>query len=220
MEIKSLEIDNNQIKYKLIKSTKAVRIRLQISPGGLELIIPDKIDFQIAQNFLDQNKDWLKRNLSKLANPKYFYLGREIFIQHQIDMFGNEPILRHESEHLIVSAKADYEFDADQIYDYWLKHKAKKYLPNRVEYFARKFDFQFKRVTIRNQRTRWGSCSSKGNLSFNFYLMKHNKKVIDYVIVHELCHLKEMNHSKRFWKLVEEIIPDYKRFRKQLKGFL
>ncbi|MDR3628564.1 MAG: M48 family metallopeptidase, partial [Ignavibacteriaceae bacterium] len=73
------------------------------------------------------------------------------------------------------------------------------------------------KVTIRNQKTRWGSCSARGNLSFNFNLVRYRKEIIDYVIVHELCHLKEMNHSNKFWNLVEKICPDYKALRRELK---
>lgn len=73
------------------------------------------------------------------------------------------------------------------------------------------------RITIRNQRTRWGSCSSKGNLNFNCLLSLVPERVMEYVVVHELAHLIEMNHSKRFWKIVEEIIPDYKEQKRWLK---
>ena len=76
---------------------------------------------------------------------------------------------------------------------------------------------QYGRITIRNQKTRWGSCSSKGNLNFNCLLMLAPPEVLDYVIVHELCHRKEMNHSPRFWSEVAKVIPDYKKHEKWLK---
>lgn len=90
-------------------------------------------------------------------------------------------------------------------------------IPQRVRRFAPIVGVTVGRITIRNQRTRWGSCSSKGNLSFNCLLMLCPEAVRDYVVVHELCHRLEMNHSPRFWKEVERVLPDYRTHRKWLK---
>ncbi|WP_287884417.1 M48 metallopeptidase family protein [Agathobacter sp.] len=79
-----------------------------------------------------------------------------------------------------------------------------------MEYFAKLIGVNYGRITIRNQKTRWGSCSSRGNLNFNCLLMLTTPEAIDYVVVHELCHRKQMNHSKAFWSEVEKILPDYK----------
>lgn len=98
-----------------------------------------------------------------------------------------------------------------------LAQKALDYIPQRVDYFAKIIGVEYTGLTIRNQKSRWGSCSSKGRLSFNCLLMLTPPEVIDYVVVHELCHLKEMNHSKAFWKEVEKTLPDYKRNRKWLR---
>ena len=76
---------------------------------------------------------------------------------------------------------------------------------------------KYGRITVRRQKTRWGSCSSKGNLNFNCLLMLCPDFVVDYVVVHELCHLKQMNHSERFWAEVERVLPQYKEARKWLK---
>lgn len=90
-----------------------------------------------------------------------------------------------------------------------LADKALKVIPERAEYFAKIIGVNYGRITIRNQKTRWGSCSSKGNLNFNCLLMLTPPEVIDYVVVHELCHRKEMNHSKDFWREVEKVLPNY-----------
>lgn len=91
-----------------------------------------------------------------------------------------------------------------------LADKALKYIPERVKYYAEIIGVSYGKITIRHQKTRWGSCSSKGNLNFNCLLMLAPKEVIDYVVVHELCHRKEMNHSKAFWREVEHILPNYR----------
>ena len=97
------------------------------------------------------------------------------------------------------------------------RQAAKEYIPKRVAYYAQLLDVTYATISIRDQKTRWGSCSSKGNLSFSWRLILAPPKVLDYVVVHELCHRKEMNHSPRFWALVESMIPDYKTHRKWLK---
>ena len=98
-----------------------------------------------------------------------------------------------------------------------LADEALKVIPKRVEYFAKVIGVTYGKITVRNQKTRWGSCSSKGNLNFNCLLMLAPPEVLDYVVVHELCHRKQMNHSKAFWLEVEKVLPDYKEARKWLK---
>ena len=98
-----------------------------------------------------------------------------------------------------------------------LAEEALKVIPERVEYFAKVIGVTYGKITIRNQKTRWGSCSSKENLNFNCLLMLAPPEVLDYVVVHELCHRKQMNHSKAFWLEVEKVLPDYKEARKWLK---
>ena len=90
-------------------------------------------------------------------------------------------------------------------------------IPPRVQAWAARVGVSYGRITIRSQRTRWGSCSSKGNLNFNCLLMCCPDAVVDYVIVHELCHRKEMNHSPRFWAEVERVLPDYRAALRWLK---
>ena len=92
-----------------------------------------------------------------------------------------------------------------------LADKARIFIPERVKYYAEVIGVDYGRITIRCQKTRWGSCSSKGNLNFNCLLMLMPSEVIDYVVVHELCHRRVMDHSARFWAEVEREYPDYRR---------
>ena len=98
-----------------------------------------------------------------------------------------------------------------------LSRQAAYDLPARVAAYARRIGVSYGRITIRHQKTRWGSCSSKGNLNFNCMLMLAPAAVVDYVVIHELCHRKEMNHSKAFWALVQQHCPDYLLHRRWLK---
>ena len=97
------------------------------------------------------------------------------------------------------------------------REAAKEYFPKRAAYYAYLLGVSYDRIRIAGQKTRWGSCSSNKTLSFNWKLMLAPPKVLDYVVVHEICHLREMNHSPRFWALVESLMPDYKQQRKWLK---
>lgn len=101
------------------------------------------------------------------------------------------------------------------------KEAAREYIPKRADYYLAAYPYLFprsySRISVREQKTRWGSCSSKGTLSFNWKLMLAPPAILDYVIVHELCHLAHMNHSERFWSSVAAVLPDYKERRKWLK---
>ena len=98
-----------------------------------------------------------------------------------------------------------------------LAHQAARVIPERVSHFAPLVGVAPGRITVRSQRTRWGSCSANGNLSFNCLLMLCPPEVVDYVVVHELCHRRQMNHSPAFWAEVERILPDYRARKQWLK---
>lgn len=98
-----------------------------------------------------------------------------------------------------------------------MRRDARKILTAKTAYFAEKMGLKYGRITITGAKTRFGACSSKGNISYSFRLMSYPEEAIDYVVVHELSHLVEMNHSPRFYKVVESVLPDYKERRKLLK---
>jgi predicted metal-dependent hydrolase len=97
------------------------------------------------------------------------------------------------------------------------KKHALQFVLDKLRHWNQVYGFEFKRVTVRNQKTKWGSCSRRGSLNFNFRILYLSPELADYLVVHELCHLGEMNHSRRFWTLVSRAIPDYKTKRRQLK---
>lgn len=98
-----------------------------------------------------------------------------------------------------------------------LSNQARCIIPGKVAHYAKLVGVTYGSITVRSQKTRWGSCSGKGNLNFNCLLMLVPEKVLDYVIVHELCHRKEMNHSHKFWALVAQVLPDWQERRRWLR---
>ena len=131
-----------------------------------------------------------------------FILQKQVWVLKKIDFFKNDC---HQMK------AGDYKKD---------KLRARNLVLSRLNYFSRFYDFKVNKIFVRNQKTRWGSCSSQGNLNFNYRILYLPSYLVDYVIAHEICHLFEMNHSADFWKLVEKQIPDYKNRRKELKKFV
>lgn len=98
------------------------------------------------------------------------------------------------------------------------KDKALALVSERVEFYNKIYNFSFNKISIKNHKTRWGSCSFRQNLNLNYKILFLNAKLLDYIIVHEMCHLKEFNHSKSFWMLVEKALPDYLEIKKELRN--
>lgn len=196
-------------------------MRMQIShAGGLEIILPRGFDLVDAEKFIHNKSDWIKKHLihRTVLQDKFFLFGSEIKIIQEFGLFTRKHKIKFEKNELKILSPAQSKAGLMRLYEIWLKHQAKKYLCERAAELAAVNNFRINKISIRGQKTRWGSCSTKGNLSFNFALLKFKKEVIDYVIIHELCHLREMNHSKKFWNLVGNICPNYKSLRKELKG--
>lgn len=118
-----------------------------------------------------------------------------------------------------IRARAPVVRSAKQSKAHFLKHKAAalELAKKKVAHFNQLYQFTFQKITIKNQKTRWGSCSKKGNLNFNYKIALLPEVLVDYIVVHELCHLGAFNHSKKFWNLVARVVPNYKELRKKLK---
>ncbi|TSC85112.1 MAG: hypothetical protein G01um101413_496 [Parcubacteria group bacterium Gr01-1014_13] len=99
-----------------------------------------------------------------------------------------------------------------------LKHEARILVKEKINQINQVYNFSFNRISIKNHKSRWGSCSKKGNLNFNYKIIHLPVELAEYIIAHELCHLKELNHSSKFWTLVSKTIPDYKTRRRKLKA--
>ena len=97
------------------------------------------------------------------------------------------------------------------------KGEALEFVRGRIDYFNKIYNFKFNSISIKSQKTRWGSCSAKGSLNFNYKILSLPGKLADYIVVHELCHLRQLNHSGKFWRLVAQVFPNYLNIRSELR---
>ncbi|MCR5672036.1 MAG: M48 family metallopeptidase [Butyrivibrio sp.] len=158
---------------------------------------PKRLSVKEINRFIGEKADWIDRSLKKMEARK----------KASTDAGGDNA---GDGKGMDVGSLSKQEVSL-------LMDKARSVIPAKVHRYAAQMGVTYGRITIRMQKSRWGSCSAKGNLNFNCLLMKMPDEIIDYVVVHELCHRKEMNHSPRFWAEVEKVIPDYKDKRKRLK---
>jgi predicted metal-dependent hydrolase len=215
---KTIEVNSKELTYRYRFSKKAKYLQLRISKQQLELIIPHRISFAEGERFLTGKLDWVSSHAHLFYTAKKHYLfGKEITLRLQQDLFLEKYRVRFLNEVLVFSVPQKNNYPAEELYEKYLRHVAKKYLIQRGNELSAKYDFSVKRFSIRGQKTRWGSCSRRGNISLNYNLLKFRKEVIDYVIVHELCHLRQLNHSRKFWNEVAQILPHYKSLKKELK---
>ena len=181
---------------KIIKSYRKT-ISLQIKNGEIIIKAPFFVFKKTIEKFIEKNKDWIEKNLEKSKKLEKQKKENENFL------------------YLFWKKQEKIKIKEDKII--FLKKEAKKYIPERVEILAKKFGFEFNIIKITSAKTRWGSCTSKKNLNFSYRLISSPIEVIDYVIIHELSHLKHMNHSRNFWIEVGKMMPDYKDKEKWLK---
>ncbi|MBO4632511.1 MAG: M48 family metallopeptidase [Lentisphaeria bacterium] len=213
-------------------SGRAVRMRMTLSAeGSLTVILPMGTSRQSAENFVRANLLWIERTLLKLAlkqrrKPEFQGLFPTAF---HFPVTGEHFSIRYEwrdvcwtgvleeEEFLLVSGRV---LDAEMVHEAlrnYLIRKAARVLEPMVRSLAEKYSFWTGKISVRFQRGRWGSCSRARDLSLNAQMLFLNPDEVQYVILHELCHTREMNHSERFWREVARYCPDYLRIRKNLK---
>ena len=223
MREEEIEINGNSFKYEMQKYSTSRNIKLRINKDGkIKVSLPKYIPYLVAKKFVKNNSSWIEKKLDllKFQKNKYYYLGNNIDLIKKESINNKRLKYIFKNDRLIVQKNSINEFSDDELFFGWLKIQAENYIPHRVKELADKYKFQFKGLQLKNLTSRWGSCSSKKILSFNVKLMYFNYDVIDYVIIHELCHLKEMNHSAKFWKLVNSIVPEYNVYRKELNKII
>ncbi len=149
-----------------------------------------------------------------VSAPRFVSLRRiQQFVESRAEWIGERmDVFRARGVSMIDPARAKTSY---------LEHKeaARILVHDRLAYLNQVYGFSYKKVFIKNQKTCWGSCSKKGNLNFSYRLLFLPPRLVDYVIVHELCHLQEMNHAPAFWKLVSRVCPAYMELRRELRGY-
>lgn len=173
--------------WQLVRSARARSIRITIYPTGEVKVTASRL----TPEFL----------VKKFVNSK------SVWIAKKLAHFSKHPV---SDERKLLNSLGRKDFKEQ-------KSRALELVCGRLEHFNKHYNFTYRNVSIRNQKSRWGSCSHRSNLSFNFKLIYLKPEIQDYIVVHELCHLKEMNHSKRFWNLVSEMVPNWKELRRELK---
>lgn len=207
---------------------KHVRLRME-SDGRLVITLPRFASLKHAEKMVDTSRDSIRRWQKKHAAKTIVFQNDDRIGQSHTVKFTPMPIdqTKIRIDNLVINVQhpgdlpSDHQTIQQYLREYVLKalqKEARAYLPRRLRYLAEHFGFDYERVRFGTQKGRWGSCSSKGTISLNVSLMMLDLDLIDYVLVHELCHTKNMNHSLSFWESVEKCLPDYKDRRRRLKA--
>ncbi|UCG82117.1 MAG: M48 family metallopeptidase, partial [Dehalococcoidia bacterium] len=224
-----ITLDGRTISYTIMRSPRAKNIRFEIKPeSGLKVVIPRSYNLGELPELLKRRSNWIFKHLDNYCKTQppaaekrlksgdtVPFLGRDLELMVSNNSGGINRI-RLEDDRLVVSLGAGSD-GLNAALEGWYRMQAARIIRDKAEAVSASLGVRFNRLIIRGQRTRWGSCSQKKNLSFNWKLMLAPKTVIDYVVVHEIAHLKEMNHTKRFWKIVAEHCPRWREHRKWLK---
>lgn len=185
--------------HKTHPRSKSIKIR--VKPNGEVVVTTPRFTPKWSINaVVKKSDDWIQKQLLKIKQQKNF--GET---EDKVKIFGKA----HRKKQLDIGTAKNI--------DRFLKSTAERYILPRTKQLANKMKIKFGRISIRQQKTRWGSCSSQGNLNFNWRLVHCPTTVIDYVIIHELAHRQHMNHSSAFWNLVREHDPEYLKNRGWLK---
>lgn len=236
---KNLYYDTLSIPYTVVKS-KRKSLAIAIGIGGSVIVkVPLQVRAADVKRLLQKKQEWIYSTYQKQSIRKRegilikegtmipyqdkqyplrieyqpYHKVANIFIRNSVNEDGNR-----ESNLIITTPCTELSF-VKKCLEEWYKKNARTVIANRVAYYASIMGVSYGRIAIRSQKSRWGSCSFEGNLNFNWHLIMMPSQVLDYVVIHELAHRIEMNHSKQFWLIVAKFCPDYLDRKKWLKEF-
>lgn len=212
--------------FRLVRS-KRKTLGICVYPSG-EIVIraPERMSREEIWRLVETKAEWIGRKLAELkeeegnleeAAPKHKYFPGEVFLYlgGQLVLETREegkkrPEAFLEEDRLVIFGGDGKPEQRRRVLESWYRKAASQYIGQRIAYYAEQIGEYPENIRIKEQKRRWGSCSSKRNLNFNWRLIMAPPEIVDYVVVHELCHLKHLNHSLEFWQLVERFLPDYK----------
>jgi predicted metal-dependent hydrolase len=223
-------LEGQSVSYTLKRSSRAKYVRLEVrTETGLTVVVPRSYKLGNLSGLLKKKREWILSKLGRhgkaqpLVDEKELksgdsipYLGRHLKLVTRNDP-GMADNIKLERNRLVLRVNSR-NGHLNLLLESWYREQAERLLRERADAKCPQLGVSYARLTIRGARTRWGSCSLKHNLNFNWKLMMVPEPVIDYVIIHELTHLKEMNHSKKFWNLVAQHCPQWRECRKWLRN--
>ncbi|MDQ3098924.1 MAG: M48 family metallopeptidase [bacterium] len=227
---KMLQVDDEEVPYRIERSSRSTRMRIVAETiVGIRLLLPQRTPIRDGEKFIESNSVWVYKEWQRIAKARekqshlfepflekntIVYLGKKYQLVIDVGKRVLPPVVVEDGVIVVQCVKADL---AEKILERWYRQQAKAVITGSLEYYRAKMDLDYNDLTIKDQKTRWGSCSSQGNLNFSWRLILAPKDVLDYVVVHELAHLVEMNHSDRFWDVVTTYFPDFKKQVKWLR---
>lgn len=208
---RTLTIGNPPIEVALRQSRRARRMSLRVSrlDGRVSITVPPSAAQSEVLNFLLSKEGWLQRHITDVAPVSIPQIGGSLLFQGEALPIRAATVKRPIIRNAEVLAPANTP-DLGRKLAAMLKARAREELMGRSQFHVAKLDRRFAKITLRDTRSRWGSCSSTGALMYSWRLIMAPPDVLDYVVAHEVAHLVEMNHSPRFWALVENLKPDFK----------
>lgn len=222
---RTLNLSGQAVTYTLKKSARARGARLEIRPGeGLSVVLPRRYPDAAAEKLIKDKAAWVLDKLvrhhhgARARHPepgdRVLYLGRELELVVQASWNGAGVALA--GGRMVVSLPQGG-ISLLQALEAWYREQAREVISRRVQLLSGRLGLCCKKLTVRGQRTRWGSCSRAGSLSFNWRLVMAPEPVIDYVVIHELTHLQRHDHSAEFWQLVSKRCPGWKEHKRWLR---
>ena len=190
--------------------------------GDIEVKAPKNLPLSEITSFIQSKEKWIIKHQTEIkgrlsANNDIVNIEKILILGNRYNINYVEGLREIKQENNCVFIPLKYESKKGQYIAKWLKNKAIEIIENRVLYFSANYKISFNSIALINAKTRWGTCSSSGAIAFNWRLIMLPPRLIDYVIIHELMHILEANHSQKFWKLVETVMPDYKKRKEDLK---